>query len=146
MIYYFKKEPNCIYNITRIFLSDDRNNLQNKSQRYLHIKNILKDVSNEFRNYKFSVLYLKDYHIISDDSLEGITTYTNIDILHSEATDGGLQIQVHKVLADMYKVHVKMNELSEKQFKTSGIVYCEVKLNFDGGFNAYTTMLLTPLN
>jgi hypothetical protein len=40
MIYYFKKEQNCFYNITRMFVSDDRDNLQKKSQTSFNILRI----------------------------------------------------------------------------------------------------------
>lgn len=51
-----------------------------------------------------------------------------------------------QALADMYKMHVKMTNLNKEYTITPSSVHCEVKLNFDGGVNVYTTMLLTPLN
>jgi hypothetical protein len=171
LAYHFKKDQNCFYNIFKMFLCDNEGNIQKKAQRYLNIKAIMKEKSKYFRTDKYSLLYLKDHLMISDDLLESIRKYINVDILPSETTikrtraeideeirkkyeisdlvDGGLQIQVHKALSDMYKLHNKMKALHEEFIENSQSirqVYCESKLSFDGGANAYTTMTLTPLN
>jgi len=49
----------------------------------------------------------------------------------------------------MYKLHNKIKNLHEEfreNLQAIWQVYCESKLSFDGGANAYTIMTLTSLN
>ncbi len=69
--YYFKKNIEESCSIIGSVLNNEDGNIEKRALRYLKIKELL-DNNNPFITDKYSMLYLKDQLMLSDDLLESI--------------------------------------------------------------------------